>query len=250
VTLQVSAEEARSADTEGGVLLRIEVTDTGPGIPAADHARVFMDFEQGDDSARRKHKGTGLGLAIVRHLTGLMNGRYGLVSEPGQGSTFWVQIPLAKPSPQTLDATVRPGIAEQRLREHHSGARVLLVEDEVLNQQVAGGMLKNAGLEVIVADDGQTALNILRTQTVDLVLMDMQMPGMDGPQTTEAIRAMKGKKTLPIVAMTANAFPEDRERCAASGMNDFLPKPFEQKQLLAVVLQWLSKPRRTGKTEK
>jgi two-component system, chemotaxis family, CheB/CheR fusion protein len=241
VTLKVTTEKVVAQKGEKRSHLRFEVQDTGPGISAIDRERIFSSFEQVDDSAQRKHKGTGLGLAIVRHLTTLMKGRCGVDSQPGQGSCFWVSVPMNAIADSLAIVPGAPAETAQLLRERHAGARVLIVEDEPLNQEVTEGMLKGTGLEILTADNGQAALKVLRKKSVNLVLMDIQMPGMDGLDCAKAIRTGRGRKTLPIIGVTANAFPEDQDRCAVAGMNDFLAKPFEQEQLLSKVLLWLDK---------
>ncbi|MCZ4303989.1 PAS domain S-box protein [Zoogloeaceae bacterium G21618-S1] len=225
--------------------LRFEVIDTGIGIDPAIQPRLFTAFEQGDPSTTRRYGGTGLGLAISRRLAELMGGSVGVHSEPGKGSTFWftARFDIA----DTTD-TEPPAQGDDNdasvLARNFGGARLLLVEDNEVNQYVAQELLADAGLKVDVADNGQQALELFAQQPYDLILMDMQMPVMDGLAATRAIRTLATGSEVPILAMTANAFAEDRQRCIAAGMDDYLSKPFEPKQLYAVLRRWLDPARR------
>jgi two-component system, sensor histidine kinase and response regulator len=220
--------------------LRFEVSDTGIGIAPEHQQRLFQVFEQGDSSTTRRYGGTGLGLAITRHLAEMMGGEVGVSSEPGQGSRFWFTVRLT-PDPGTVPAL--PSVAEsgalERLTGRQRGARILLVEDHPVNQEVAQELLHAAGLVVHLAGDGRQALEMVQRQAFDLVLMDMQMPVMDGLQATRAIRRLPGMAALPIIAMTANAFGEDRAQCLAAGMNDHVGKPVSPHTLYQRLLQWL-----------
>ncbi len=221
--------------------LRFEVEDTGIGIPPEVLPRLFNAFEQADNSATREHGGTGLGLAITRKIAELMDGEAGARSTPGKGSLFWFTVRLDKAAAEdrgTIDPLEQD--AEQRLRRECSGRRVLLVEDEPINREVAVELLRDTGLSVRTAEDGLEALELARTGAYDLVLMDMQMPRLDGLAATRALRAMPEWRNVPIVAMTANAFEEDRRACEAAGMSGFVSKPVEPRVLYATVLKWLS----------
>ncbi|MBS0394234.1 MAG: response regulator, partial [Proteobacteria bacterium] len=225
-----------------GHLVRFEVTDTGIGLTAEQQGRVFQAFVQGDASTTREYGGTGLGLAITRRIAELMGGEAGVGSVPGEGSTFWLTARLGRARCAAADeAGPDPAAAEVLLRRRHSGARVLLVEDEPLNREVALMMLEDVGLVADVAVNGVEAVQRAATEAYAAILMDMQMPQMDGLQATRAIRALPGGAATPIIALTANAFIEDRDRCLEAGMNDFLAKPFEPAALFAALLACLGR---------
>jgi two-component system, sensor histidine kinase and response regulator len=228
------------------VTLRFEVRDTGIGLSAEQRGRLFQSFQQADTSTTRKYGGTGLGLAICKSLAELMQGSVGVASELGKGSTFWFTAQLQRGQQRT--AGTRPtadlqavGSMAQRLARI-AGARVLLVEDNELNQLVASELLSGAGLTVDIADNGRIAVErILRTPTHwDLVMMDMQMPVLDGVAATREIRAALGGDAPVIVAMTANAMPQHRQICLEAGMQDFITKPIDPEQLWAMLLQWIA----------
>jgi len=228
------------ADDASGVLLRFEVQDTGPGIEAAELPRLFGAFEQADTSTTRRYGGTGLGLAITRSLAVLMGGEAGAESMPGSGSTFWFTARLQRGAPAALAAPQAASAKLQaELQRLHAGQRILLAEDNEVNLEIALAMLSGVGLAVETAVDGLQALALVRAGQYDLVLMDMQMPVMDGLAATRAIRTLPGCAGLPIVALTANAFIEDRRACTEAGMNDFLTKPISHATLLTTLLKWL-----------
>ena len=234
VTL-VDDQESRSGPALGeqGVILRFSVRDTGIGIPPEKQARLFEAFVQSDSSTRREFGGTGLGLAISRQLVTLMGGRIGVNSTPGEGSEFWFIIPLAV-SNKVPEEVFGSGEG-MRLR----GLRLLVVDDSAVNQEVARRLLQLEGALVETADNGEEALNLLRRapSSFDLVLMDVQMPVIDGLEATRRLRAESTLKNLPVLALTAGALPSQRERAVAAGMNDFVAKPFELETMIATILQ-------------
>ncbi len=229
-------------ETADSALLRFEVVDTGIGIAPEILPRLFSAFEQADNSTTRKYGGTGLGLAITKKLAQLMDGDAGADSTPGLGSTFWFSVRLRKAAiVAAIPYVERETEPERILLRDHVGARILLAEDEPVNREIALMMLEETGQHVDMATDGTEALRLAGLNDYDLILMDMQMPRMDGLEATRQIRATARGAHIPIVAMTANAFTEDRERCFAAGMNDFLAKPVQPEQLYTTLLKWLRK---------
>ncbi len=234
--------------SQSQVELRLEVADQGIGIAPEQQAALFQAFEQADNSTTRKYGGTGLGLAISKRLIRLMGGDIGVDSKPGQGSVFWISLRLevADTAAGTTAATAEQELPA-RLRARHGGCRILLAEDNALNQEVAQDLLHDAGLAVSVAEDGHQAVSLAQSGGFDLVLMDVNMPHLDGLQATRAIRELPGCADLPILAMTAGAFAEDRARCLEAGMNDFVAKPVVPEVLYQALLRWL--PARTPAAE-
>jgi signal transduction histidine kinase/ActR/RegA family two-component response regulator len=230
---------ARRIEEDGAaVVVRFEVQDTGIGIAAADQSRLFIAFEQGDNSTTRRHGGTGLGLAISRRLVQLMGGTLGVDSAFGAGSTFWFTLRLAKatlvPAPQPSAPS-----AWDQLRTRRGRARLLLVEDEPINQEVLQELMADLGLTVDVADNGVRALELATRRNYNLILMDMQMPVMGGLEAAQRIRQLPNGKRVPIIAITANVFLDDRARCLAAGMTDFIAKPVDPEVLYATLLTYL-----------
>jgi signal transduction histidine kinase/ActR/RegA family two-component response regulator len=246
----VTLRALKAAEDDEAVVVRFEVVDTGIGVAPDAIDKLFSPFQQADASTSRQFGGTGLGLVITKRLAELMDGDAGVESTLGQGSTFWFTVRLEKsasnaaPLPRADD-----GEAANVLKAQFTGTRILLVEDEPINQLVAQDNLDDVGLLVDVASNGLEALERIREaapETYALVLMDMQMPEMDGLDATKAIRQMPGMQNLPIIAMTANAFDEDRERCLAAGMNDFVAKPVEPERLYGTLLKWLGRQNHSG----
>jgi signal transduction histidine kinase/CheY-like chemotaxis protein len=246
VSLEIQRRESRGASR---CRLRFVVRDTGIGIDADAKRNLFQPFSQADSDTTRRFGGTGLGLAISGHLVELMGGTIEVESQPGEGSRFQFELDLPIEAAATEARGANPGAAPVSLRR---GSLVLLAEDHSINRMVAEAMLDQAGCRVLHAETGADALAVLERERIDLVLMDCQMPVMDGFEATRRIRAAEhargeGAARIPIVALTANAIQGDRERCLAAGMDDYLAKPFSQASLISVLARWLpAQPEPTG----
>jgi PAS domain S-box-containing protein len=229
--------------------IRFAVHDTGVGISPEAQERLFKPFEQADGSTTRRFGGTGLGLSIASELAQLMGGAIGVDSEPGCGSVFWFTAKLqavggrqpVAPTPHEVVASGRA--AEQMLKQRHHGARVLIADDNIINQELATELLRLVDLQVEVADNGRVAFDMAQRGAYDLILMDMQMPEMDGLEATRRIRSVPALDATPIVAMTASAFGADRDACLAAGMNDHVGKPVNPAALYEILLRWLDQAR-------
>jgi PAS domain S-box-containing protein len=237
VTLRARKQE----ETADWVLLRFEVQDTGIGITPEAMSRLFSAFEQADNSMTRKYGGTGLGLAITRRLAELMGGEVGADSTPGVGSTFWFTVRLKKGAAVAATQAETATDAGALIRQNYSGARILVVDDEPINREVAQIQLEAIDLVVDTAEDGAEAVAKAQATSYAAIFMDMQMPKLNGMEATQQIRELPGYRQTPIIAMTANAFAEDRARCLKAGMNDFLIKPFDSASMFAILLSSLSR---------
>ena len=238
ITVRILMTEERADDC----LLRFEVRDNGIGLSPEEAGKLFQSFQQADTSITREYGGTGLGLAICKQLAHLMEGEVGVQSEPGAGSNFWFTARVGKLDATALAADNRATSAHAPCAPAHpalTGARILLVEDNTFNQQIALEMLEEAGCTVCLAQNGVEALDLLAKASFDCVLMDVQMPVMDGLHATRLIRLDPRLQGLRVLAMTATATSEDRERCMAAGMDDFISKPIQPALLCQTVARWL-----------
>lgn len=242
ISVSASVHERHRDD----IILRFQVTDTGIGIPSESLAEIFNRFSQADIATTRKYGGTGLGLAISRHLVELMGGAIGVESRSGAGSTFWFTCrfeiypyPLPDKTPTGPIKPFVPSLA--------GPVKVLLAEDNPINQEIGSAMLESLGCKVVLTESGTDAIKAFEKEPFDLVLMDCQMPEMDGYEATriirqreqEAARSDSGRKRTPIIALTANALMGDKEKCLAAGMDDYLAKPFTIHQIHTVMSRWL-----------
>jgi len=220
--------------TGDGVRVLFRIKDSGIGITEEGKLLLFKEFSQSESSTTRKYGGTGLGLAISKNLVDLMSGEIGVESEIHKGSEFWFRLPLKEAKIKTVETL-------DQLESIPKNLKILLAEDNFINQKVAKLTLKQFGLDCDVAVDGREALNMFMKNSYDVVLMDMQMPEVDGLQATGLIRTYEKDQLncFPayIVALTANAMAEDKQLCLRSGMNNFLSKPFTEKELRQVLIE-------------
>ena len=241
-------------ESNNEVLIRFEVEDSGIGIAPDILPDLFQPFVQADTSTTRKFGGTGLGLAISRRLAYLMGGDAGVDSEPGRGSTFWFTVRLQRghgimPAEAVAVDGGGESDAETQLRRYHGAAKILLAEDNLVNREVALELIHGAGLNADTAENGREAVAKAAATAYDLILMDVQMPLMNGLDATRAIRTLPDRAATPILAMTANAFDEDRNACIDAGMNDFVGKPVDPRLLYATLLKWLPAVKRGAMPE-
>jgi signal transduction histidine kinase/CheY-like chemotaxis protein len=236
VTVRVSAGAA-----EGAERIRFEVLDTGIGIDPSMLERMFEPFTQADVSTTRKYSGNGLGLAIAKQLVELMGGEIAAKSELGAGSRFWFEVPLPAATSSIRQPAREQSVRRGQQKSEQRGALVLVVEDSPVNRVVAVGVLERCGYHVHVVNDGREALQALSSQRYDAVLMDCQMPDVDGYQATEELRRRERGSSYhtPVIAMTAHAMVGDRERCLAAGMDDYLSKPVRSQILAEVLERWI-----------
>jgi CheY-like chemotaxis protein len=236
----VSASLA-AADGDFAVI-RFEVQDTGIGIPRSHLEAIFEPFTQVDETSTRKYGGTGLGLSICKQLVRLMGGEIGVESEEGKGSTFWFTCRFARQASRGAKGPSEVILRDTAAEFARGGARILLVEDNVINSRVAQNVLGKLGYRTDLVADGQEALGVLETTDYDLVLMDCMMPTMDGFEATARIRDQNSKvlnRKVPVIALTANAMQGDREKCLEAGMDDYLSKPLKKEELAQVLKKWL-----------
>jgi len=228
------------SESDHEALLRFEVEDTGIGIEPEVVPRLFTSFEQADSTITRKYGGTGLGLTITRKLIQLMDGESGVTSTHGVGSVFWFTIKLKKGiQVEANKAASETESAETVLMRDFSGIEILLAEDDEINRDIATDLISDVGLCIDTAEDGIIALEYARRKKYRMILMDMQMPNMDGLEATRNIRKLPGYQDIPIIAMTANAYAEDKALCLEAGMNAVVVKPVDPELLYEAMVRWL-----------
>lgn len=242
ILVKIKKEE----EFEDSCLVRFEVKDTGIGMTEEQKNKLFEPFQQADTSTTRRYGGTGLGLAISKQLASLMSGEVGVSTKIGEGSTFWFTVKLIKNNQAYADDLIKSEINasifqdEAEYIKHISGAKILLVEDNDLNQLLAKELLEDFNVSIDIADNGEIALKKVYEKNYDIILMDMQMPVMDGITATKELRKNTLFKDLPIVAMTANAMIQDKDKCLKAGMNDHIAKPIKPGQLFSTISKWIN----------
>ncbi len=237
---QVTVRLACQVDADGSTRVRCTVQDTGIGISEQESQRLFSAFSQADISMARRYGGSGLGLVISRQLAELMGGQVGFSSEPGQGSTFWFEVKGTRLKDAPVDSAAAPAVVPQTL-----DCTVLIAEDNDVNREILVTMLKTAGCRILQARNGLEALQLSASEHYDIILMDVQMPEMDGITATRSIRERElnlGLPRKPVLALTANALADDKANCLAAGMDDYLTKPFMRRQILELMAKWLRHP--------
>jgi signal transduction histidine kinase/CheY-like chemotaxis protein len=238
-TGSVKVSVALVEESMDSALLRFDVRDTGIGVSEKDQKRLFLPFEQADNTMTRKYGGTGLGLAICKRLVNLMDGEIGVASEPDVGSVFWFTARFTKSAEEEQPLKAEEFNAEEQLLARATAARILLVEDEPTSQEIARGLLEEVKMNVDLAQDGMEAVEMARQTAYDLILMDMILPKMNGVEATIEIRRIPGREGTPIIALTANSFDKDRHECIAAGMNGHIAKPVIPEELFESLLEWL-----------
>lgn len=242
VMLTINSSTSENQD----VLIEFSVSDTGIGIQEDKHSAIFDNFVQASNDTTRKYGGSGLGLTIVKSLVELQDGKISLRSQPGMGSTFQVHLPFEKSSHAVSERTAQV-FPQGEMLENLRDIVVLVVEDNAVNQLLARKVLEKVGCEIDMASNGKEALTCIRSKQYDIVLMDLQMPEMDGYEATRQIRKdpSKSLSEIPIIAMTAHAFGSDVTRCMSAGMNDYISKPFKANDLYAKIMKYVAKKKET-----
>ena len=245
IRLQVRRDDQVEERAESKITLLFSVSDTGVGIPIEQQQKIFRVYEQLENVGNNIYKGSGLGLVITTQLVETMGGSLWLESQTGKGSCFSFRLPFELPTPVTQAINNTDRSPDRSLTENNQGVRILLAEDDGISQTIAVALLEQNGWEVTAVTNGREVLEELDLHHYDLVLMDIQMPNMDGFETTRAIRSHPNEKMakIPIIAMTAHAMREDREKCLAAGMNGYLSKPIETKVFMEVIDKILSDTR-------